>query len=85
MGLTVKNKNRYELSSNVADFFSLPLDDEPKEDYENLKKSILSLDIDYEDKANMINKINTLLSSKKETEKSKIKKELTKFKEKYNI
>lgn len=86
MGLTVKNKNSFELSDNLTDFFSLPLEEEANQnDYESLKDIIYSLDIDNEEKVNILNNLNLLKSSKSIKEKNKIKKEIESFKEKYNI
>jgi len=85
MGLTVKNKNSFELSENVSDFFTLPINEPIEENYENVKIAIYSLEIDVEEKANIINKINSLKQTKSLKETNKIKKEIESFKEKYNI
>ena len=52
MGLTIKNKNTFELTDDLASIFSLPIE-ETKEDYQSLKEDIYSLKIDNEEKANI--------------------------------
>lgn len=87
MGLTVKNKNEFVFGDEIANVFSFPMDIVEKEvdNYENLKPFIYDLDIDNEDKANIINKINSLKTMKSEKEKSKLKREIDEFKKKYNL
>lgn len=86
MGLTVKNKTSYELGENLTEFFSLPIDEPPKQDeYNKIKDAIYKLDIDNEEKANIINKINSLKQIKTSTEKKKILKEITDFRNEYDI
>ena len=62
MGLTIKNKTSYELGNNLTEFFSIPveIDDQEESAYSRLKDDIFKLDIDNEEKANIINKINSL-------------------------
>lgn len=83
MGLLEKNSNKYE-SEDVLSFFTIP-EVEKKVDYEELKNKIYSLKIDGEEKANIINKINSLEIIKKKTEKDKIIKEIESFRQKNNI
>ncbi len=85
MGLTVKNKNNFELSEDISSFFSLPINEPIVDDYETLKKQIYALKIDSEEKANIINKINSLNQLKTMKETTKIKKDIESFKEKYNL
>lgn len=88
MGLTVKNNNNYDLSENLANFFSLPIEDDlnrqKKDDYQVLKNKIYKLNIDKEEKANIINKINSLDNSSTK-EKKTILNEIAKFQKKYNL
>lgn len=84
MGLTIKNKNTFELTDDLASIFSLPIE-ETKEDYQSLKEDIYSLKIDNEEKANIINKINKLSTIKNIKEKKKIIEEIEEFKYNYNI
>lgn len=86
MGQTFKNKITYDLNDDIANFFSLPIE-EPNEEinYKLLKKQIYNLDIDSEEKANIINKINSLSTNKNEVLKDKIKKEIQEIKIKYNL
>lgn len=87
MGLTVKNKNEFVLSDEITNLLSFPVDIVTKdiENYENLKPFIYDLDIDNEEKANIINEINKLDTIISDKEKNKIMKEIDKFKEKYNL
>lgn len=86
MGLTVKNKTSYALGDNLTEFFSLPIEEEqPTDEYSRLKEDIYSLDIDNEEKANILNCISILNASKSNKEKNKLKKEIAAFKEKYKI
>ncbi len=88
MGLTIKNNNNYDLSENLANFFSLPIEDDlnrqKKDDYQVLKNKIYKLNIDKEEKANIINKINSLDNSSTK-EKKTILNEIAKFQKKYNL
>lgn len=88
MGLTVKNNNNYDLSENLANFFSLPIEDDlnsqKKDDYQVLKNKIYKLNIDKEEKANIINKINSLDNSSTK-EKKTLLNEIEKFQKKYNL
>lgn len=86
MGLTVKNKENYELGNNLTEFFSVPIEVPTTQDeYSRLKDDIYSLDIDNEDKANMINKINSLSTNISLSKKKQILKDIEDFKDEYNI
>ena len=87
MGLKVQNKTNYDLSNNVANFFSIDIDieEEKQESYEDLKMTIYTLDIDSEEKANILNRINSIPFTKSAKEKKQIEKEIEAFKEKYNL
>ncbi len=86
MGLTVKNTTGFELGDNLTEFFKVPIiDDQPIDEYARLKDDIYSLDIDNEEKANILNSISKLKTIGNEKEKKKLKEEIRKFKEKYNI
>lgn len=86
MGLTVKNKTVFELTDDVSNFFDLPIEEQKiKNAYDELKKDIYSLDIDNEEKANILNKISLFNSTKSEKEKNKVKQEIEKFKMDYDL
>lgn len=85
MGLTYKNNNNYNLSDDIANFFSLPIEEE-KTNYQELKAKIYQMNnIDKEEKANIINKINSLTINKPNSINNKIVKEIEEFKVKYNL
>lgn len=86
MGLTVKNKTSYELGNNLTEFFQVPIEEPIEQDeYSRLKDDIYELDLDIEEKANILNKINSLSISKKINERKKIQKEIEKFKKEHNL
>ena len=87
MAIKVKREDNLTFSTAVDTFFKFPGEEDilnPIDDYEELKKQIYSLDIDYEEKANMINIIGSL-KSKSDFERSKLIKEIEAFKKKYNL
>ena len=87
MAIKVKREDNLTFSQPVETFFKLPVEEEilnPIDDYEELKNQVYKLDIDYEEKANIINQIASLKSSK-DFEKHKIEKEIEHFKKKYNL
>ena len=87
MALKITKPESLTMSKEVDVYFNLPMDDNilaPTEDYEDLKEQIYDLDIDYEEKANMINKIGSL-KTKNDFEKHKIKKEIEEFKKLHNL
>ncbi len=87
MGLTIKNKNEFVLGEEITNILSFPNEIVTKDvdNYENLKPFIYDLDMDNEEKADLLNKISRLNTMISEKEKNKIKRELDKFKEKHNI
>lgn len=85
MGLKIQNYNTYKLSDDVSNFFSVDIDEEKQESYEDLKMDIYTLDIDSEEKANILNRINSIPFTKSAKEKQKIIKEIEVFKEKYKL
>lgn len=85
MGLTVKNRNNYELSDNLASFFALDVNEDPLPDYTNLKHKVNDSKLDIEEKSNFINKINSLKVAKTMKEQQKIIREIEELKDKYNL
>lgn len=86
MGLIVKNKTSYQLGNNLTEFFSIPIE-EPRnnDEYSRLKDDIYKLNIDNEEKANILNKINMLNTNISPNKKKVIIKEIEKLKEDYNL
>lgn len=86
MGLTIKNKTSYELGNNLTEFFSIPVEEPINVDeYSRLKEDIYSLDIDNEEKANILNKISSLKTTLSATDRRKVLKEIEEFKNEHNI
>ena len=87
MGLTIKNKTSYELGNNLTEFFSLPLeiDNQEETEYSRLKDDIFELEMDNEEKANIINKINSLKTIKSNVEKKKVIEKIESFKKENNL
>ncbi len=85
MGLTIKNKNNYELSDNLASFFALDVSEEPLPDYTSLKLKVKEAKLDVEEKSNIINTINSLKNAKNIKEQKKIIREIDSLKDKYNL
>lgn len=85
MALTIKNNNSFELSDNLTNFFSLPNNNDKEDNYDNLKSIIYTLDLDNEEKANILNKISLLNTTTSIKEKNKLKKEINSFRDLYNI
>ncbi len=85
MGLTIKNKNNYELADNLASFFALDVEEEPLPDYTSLKHKVKESNLDIEEKSNIINKINSLQLAKTMKEQQKIINEIEKLKVTYNL
>lgn len=85
MGLTIKNKNSFELSEDLSSIFSLPKEEQDIKDYEKLKEKIYKLNIDNEEKANILNKINLLSTKKTKAIQNKLIKEIDEFRMKYYI
>lgn len=88
MGQTLKNKITYDLSDDAYNFFSIPELEDKKEldyDYKLLRAKIYKIDIDQDEKADIINKINSLTINKSFKEKEKIIKEINEFRAKYGL
>lgn len=86
MGLTVKNKTSYELGDNLTEFFSLPIEVPVIQDeYSSLKDDIYKLDIDTEEKANILNKINSLKTTLSMKDRKQVIKDIEAFKSEHNI
>lgn len=85
MGLTVKNKNSFAISEDISNFFAIPIEEQKENNYEQLKKDIYELQIDNEEKASIINKINLLSTNISLKEKNNIIKEIDFFISKYNL
>ena len=80
MGLVTKN-NKYDLDESISMFFSVP--EESQTDYEELKTKIYDLDIDNEEKANIISTINSINNNY--LQKADIIEKIDRFKNKYNL
>lgn len=86
MGLKIDNTTTYRLNDDVASYFDIEIGEPIRDnDYELLKKEIYKLDIDSEEKANIINSINKLSITKSKKERNDLTKEIEKFKETYKI
>lgn len=85
MGLTFKNQNKYELNTDISSYFTISSEPPKDDDYSELKKDIYKLDIDIEEKANILNKINSLPNLSSEKNRNKIILEINNFKNKYNL
>ena len=86
MGLKIDNQTTYRFNDDIASYFNVELDEPIRNnDYEILKKEIYKLDIDSEEKANIINNINKLSITKSSKEKKDLTKEIEKFKKRYKL
>ena len=86
MALKVDNPTNYRFNDNITRFFDLEIDEPIRDnDYELLKKEIYKLDIDSEEKANIINSINKLNINISKKEKREIIKQIEEFKKTYNL
>lgn len=86
MGLKVDNPTTYRFNDDVASYFDVEIDDPIREnDYELLKKEIYKLDIDSEEKANIINSINRLSVSNSPKEKRELTIQIEEFKNTYKL
>ena len=86
MGLKVDNSTTYRFNDDVASFFDIEMSEPPRNnDYELLKKEIYKLDIDSEEKANIINSIGKLNTSISQKEKNDLINKIEQFKQKYKI
>lgn len=86
MGIKVDNPTTYRLNDEVASYFDVEIGDPIRDnDYEILKKEIYKLDIDSEEKANIINIINKLSISNSPKEKKELIKQIEDFKKTHNL
>ncbi len=86
MGLKIDNQTTYRFNDDVAQFFDVDTSEPPRSnDYEVLKKEIYKLDIDSEEKANIINSINKLSISNSPKEKKELTKQIEDFKNTYKL
>ena len=86
MALKVDNPTTYRFNDDIATFFDVEIDEPIRDnDYELLKKEIYKLDIDSEEKANIINSINKLNINISKKEKREIIKQIEEFKKTYNL
>lgn len=86
MGLKVDNPTTYRFNDDVATFFDVEIGEPIRDnDYEVLKNEIYKLDIDSEEKANIINNINKLSTSISKKEQREITKQIEEFKKVHNL
>lgn len=86
MGIKVDNPTTYRFNDDVASFFDIEMSEPPRNnDYELLKKEIYKLDIDSEEKANIINSIGKLNTSISQKEKNDLINKIEQFKQKHKI
>ena len=86
MGIKVQNNTTYKFDNEVASYFDIEISELIRDnDYEILKKEIYKLDIDSEEKANIINVINKLSITKSTKDKKDLTRTIEKFKEEHNL
>lgn len=86
MALKVDNPTTYRFNDDIATFFDVEIDEPIRDnDYELLKKEIYKLDIDSEEKANIINSINKLNINISKKEQREIIKQIEEFKKNYHL
>ncbi|MBE6145684.1 MAG: hypothetical protein E7171_03590 [Firmicutes bacterium] len=86
MALKVDNPTTYRFNDDIATFFDVEIDDPIRDnDYELLKKEIYKLDIDSEEKANIINSINKLNINISKKEQREIINQIEEFKKNYHL
>ena len=86
MGLKVDNPTTYRFNDDVANYFDIEIGEPIRDnDYELLKKEIYKLDIDSEEKANIINTINKLSITKSSKEKKDLIIQIEEFKKVHNL
>ena len=86
MGLKINNENSYALSDDVSGFFTLPSNVAlEEENYDTIRNQIYSMDLDVEEKANILNKISTYNTTNSIKEKNKLKKEIDNFIDYYEL
>ena len=86
MALKVDNPTTYRFNDDIATFFDVEIDEPIRDnDYELLKKEIYKLDIDSEEKTNIINSINKLNINISKKEQREIIKQIEEFKKNYHL
>ena len=86
MALKVDTPTTYRFNDDIATFFDVEIDEPIRDnDYELLKKEIYKLDIDSEEKANIINSINKLNINISKKEQREIIKQIEEFKKNYHL
>lgn len=86
MALKVDNPTTYRFNDDIATFFDVEIDEPIRDnDYELLKKEIYKLDIDSEEKANIINSINKLNINISKKEQREIINQIEEFKKNYHL
>lgn len=86
MGLKVQNNTTTRFNDDIQKYFNIDIEDSiKKNDYEILKKDIYNLDIDYEEKSNIINMINKISVTKSLKEKNTLIKKIEDFKKTHNL
>jgi len=86
MGLKIDNPTTYRFNEDVANYFDIEIGEPIRtNDYELLKKEIFKLDIDSEEKANIINTINKLSLTNSKKEQKELIKIIETFKNSYNL
>lgn len=86
MGIKVNKSTSFKLGDDVENYFDIEISDPIRgNDYNLLKKEIYKLDIDYEEKANIINSISKLSTSISNKEKKELIKQIEDFKKLYNL
>ena len=85
MAIKVKSNTTFNLNDDIANFFSLPVDVpiENNDNSDDLKNRVYALDLDTEEKANIINLINKYSTTSNNKEKNKLKKEIDSLLEEY--
>lgn len=86
MGLKIDNPTTYRFNDDVASYFDIEMGEPIRtNDYEILKKEIYKLDINVEEKANIINIINKINITKSVKEKRKLITQIEDFKRTYKL
>ena len=86
MGLKIDNQTTYNFNDDIANYFNLEVSEPIRNnDYEILKKEIYKLDIDSEEKANIINTINKLNIVKSTKDRKDLIKEIDNFKRTHKL
>ena len=86
MGLKIDNPTTYRFNEDVTSYFEVEIEDPIIDnDYNLLKQEIYKLDIDYEEKANVINNINKLNTTTSSKEKKDLIQQIEKFRKVHKI